>query len=138
MDRNYTFVQPKISFFKQQMWKYHILINIKDNYEENFYIGSIEMLFNAKSIFIQIISSISNNFSLAFGPRSNGNEKMLHIPQSSSITGTSPWDCLVSYPGHSLLGSYPSADVQLVYSTAQADWAMKWTVNFYNRKKTIL
>ena len=53
-------------------------------------------------------------------PWSNGNEKVLRIPQSSSIAGTSPSDCLVSYPGH---GSYPSAEVQSVYPTAPADWA---------------
>ena len=29
---------------------------------------------------------------------SDGNEGVLHIPQSSSITGTSQSDCLVSYP----------------------------------------
>ena len=38
------------------------------------------------------------------GPGSNGNEGVLCIPQSSSITGTSPSDCLVSYTGHSLGG----------------------------------
>ena len=43
------------------------------------------------------------------GPESDGNEGTLHIPQSYSITGTSPSDCLVSYSGHSLgWGSYPS------------------------------
>ena len=31
------------------------------------------------------------------GPGSNGNEGVLHIPQSPSITGTSPSDCLMSY-----------------------------------------
>ena len=36
------------------------------------------------------------------GPKSNGNEGVLCIPQSSSITETSPSDCLVSYTGHSL------------------------------------
>ena len=36
------------------------------------------------------------------GPGSNGNEGVLHIPQSSSITGTSLSDCLVSYTGQSL------------------------------------
>ena len=36
------------------------------------------------------------------GPGSNGNEAVLRIPQSSSITGTSPSDCLMSYTGHSL------------------------------------
>ncbi len=48
------------------------------------------------------------------GPGSNGNEAVLRIPQSPSITGTSLSDCLVSYPGHSLL----------VYLTAPADWAI--------------
>ena len=59
------------------------------------------------------------------GPGSNGNEGVLCIPQSASTAGTSPSDCLVSYPGHSLRGSYPSAEVQSVYSTAPADWATK-------------
>ena len=60
------------------------------------------------------------------GPVSDGNEGVLHIPHSSSITGTSPLDCLVSYPVHSLRpGSYPSAEMQLVYSIAPADWAKK-------------
>ena len=58
------------------------------------------------------------------GPGSDGNKGVLHIPQSSSITGTSPLDCLVSYSGHSMMGgSYPSAEKQSVYSTAPADWA---------------
>ena len=44
------------------------------------------------------------------------------FPQSSSIIETSSLDYLVLYPGHSLLGvSYPSAEKQSVYSTAQAD-----------------
>ena len=55
------------------------------------------------------------------GPGSDGNEEILHIPQSSSITETSSSDCLVSYPGHSLGESYPSAEKQLVYFTAPAD-----------------
>ena len=58
------------------------------------------------------------------GPGSDVNERVLFIPQSSSITGTSPSDCLVSYPRHSLceyVGSYPNAEKQSVYSTAQAD-----------------
>ena len=58
------------------------------------------------------------------GPGSNDNEGVLRIPQGSSITGTSPSDCLVSYSGHSLEGgSYPSVEKQLVYSTTPADWA---------------
>ena len=58
-------------------------------------------------------------------PGSDGNERVLSIPQSSSITGTLPSDCLVSYLGHSLgVGSYPSAEKQSVYSTTPADWAI--------------
>ena len=38
------------------------------------------------------------------GPGSDGNEEVLRISQSSSITGTSPSDCLVPYLGHSLMG----------------------------------
>ena len=41
------------------------------------------------------------------GHASNGNERVLRIPQSSSITGTSPSDCLVSYPGHLFGGGLP-------------------------------
>ena len=56
-------------------------------------------------------------------PGSVGNEVVLSIPQSSRNTGTSPWDYLVSYPGHSLGKSYLSVEIQLVHSTAPADWA---------------
>ena len=38
------------------------------------------------------------------GPGSDGNERVLHIPQSSSITGTSQSDVLMSYPGHQSKG----------------------------------
>ena len=58
------------------------------------------------------------------GHGSDRNKGVLHIPQRPSITRTSPSDCLVSYPGLSLGGSYPSVEVQSVYSTAPADWAM--------------
>ena len=56
------------------------------------------------------------------GPGSDDNEALVCIPESSSITGTSPSDCLMTYPGYSLGGgSYPSAEVQSVYSTAPAN-----------------
>ena len=50
----------------------------------------------------------------------NGNEGELRIPQSSSINEASP---LVSYLGHSLGESYPSAEMQSVYFAHSADWA---------------
>ena len=69
------------------------------------------------------------------GLGNNGNEGVLHIPQSSSNTGTSPSDCFVSYPGH-LGKSYPSAEMQSVYSTTPANRAISYfslCVYFYNQ-----
>ena len=58
------------------------------------------------------------------GPGSYGNERVLRIPQSSSISGTSPPDCFVSYPGQSLgEGLTPSAEMQLVHSVVPGDRA---------------
>ena len=57
-------------------------------------------------------------------PESDGNEGVLHIPQSSSITEASSSDGLVSYSGHTLGESYPSAEMQSVYSIAPADSAI--------------
>ena len=56
------------------------------------------------------------------GPGSNDNEVLLHILQSCSA-GTSPSDGLIqdtSWKG----GAYTTAEKQLVYSTAPADWGM--------------
>ena len=57
------------------------------------------------------------------GPDSIGNVGLLRIPKGSK-TGASPSACLVSYPG-TLFGRkfYPSAEMQLVYSTVPVDWA---------------
>ena len=49
------------------------------------------------------------------GPGSDGNERVLHIPQSSK-TGALPSDCLMSYPG-SDAGS-------VFYSSSQLGWHM--------------
>ena len=52
-------------------------------------------------------------------PRSDGSEEVLCIPQSSSITGISSSDCLMTYPGHSLEWRLPLCrEMQLGYSTA--------------------
>ena len=70
------------------------------------------------------------------GPRSNVNEGVLSIPQSPSITGTSPSDCLVSYPGHSLRGGgnlTPRQRSSQCILRPPADWA-KHKVNV----KTVL
>ena len=58
------------------------------------------------------------------GPGSDGREGVIRIPQSSSLTETSPSDCLLSSLGHSSgrERSYPYAEKQSVYFTAPADW----------------
>ena len=56
------------------------------------------------------------------GRGSNVNEEILHISQSSRAK-PSPSGYLVSYPGHLLVESYPSAEMQMVYSAAPANWA---------------
>ena len=58
------------------------------------------------------------------GPGSNGSKGVLHIPQSSSITEASLLDPLESCQGHSLEESYPSTEMQLVYSTAPVGWVI--------------
>ena len=51
----------------------------------------------------------------------DGNQKVLRTLQNSCITGASPSDCLMSHPGNTLCkGSFPTTDMQTVYSTA--DW----------------
>ena len=36
---------------------------------------------------------------------------------------TLPFECLILYTGHSLGEGYPSAEMQPMFSLAQADWA---------------
>ena len=43
------------------------------------------------------------------GPKSDGNEVVVRLPQASCIPEASPSNCLGSYPGHSLGESHPSA-----------------------------
>ena len=58
------------------------------------------------------------------GTKGDGNEGVLLISQSSSITGASPPDCFMLYQWYSLFaGSYPSVEMQSVYSTTPAHGA---------------
>ena len=57
-------------------------------------------------------------------PGSDGNEEVLHIPQSPSITEGSPSDSFLSYLGHFWGESYPSTKMQSVYSAAPANRAI--------------
>ena len=63
-----------------------------------------------------------------YRPGGDGNEGVLCVPKSSRITGTSWSDCLVSYPGHLLGESYPSAEKQSAYSTVPVDWGTRAVV----------
>ena len=56
------------------------------------------------------------------GPESNGNEMIHLIPQKSKTEASSSVR-LTSYPGHLLGEFYPSAEMQLLYSTVPADEA---------------
>ena len=58
------------------------------------------------------------------GLKSNGNEEVLHFPPKYSIIGTWPWYFLESYCAYSLRESYPSAEMQSLYSTTPADWSL--------------
>ena len=113
---------------------------------------------NLKTVLFQVIQfCISTHFSSIWpidrtlsgittlgqsAPGSDGNEGVFHIPQSSSVTETSPSDYLVSYLGHSLEEPYSSAEIQSVYSTAPADWTSVCVCvcvccNKYEKKKHV-
>ena len=59
------------------------------------------------------------------GPGKDSNEGLLCIPQSSSITGASSSDYLMSYQDTRWeVEFYSSAEKQSVFSTAPANWAI--------------
>ena len=124
----------------------YIYIYMKQFYFKQFSLVQVLFLFtqlNFKTVLFQTIHFIiSTQFSsigpidrtlsgatthAKCGPGNDCNEGVLHIPQSSSITGTSPSDCLVSFSGHSLVGwgSYPSTEKKSFYSTDPVAWARK-------------
>ena len=57
------------------------------------------------------------------GPGSNASEGILHINQFYKV-GALPSDGLMSYQDTLWRGSYCSAEMQSVYSTVQANWAV--------------
>ena len=64
------------------------------------------------------------------GPGRNDNKDVLHIPQSTR-TESSPSDGFVSYIGHSLKESHPSAEMQSANSSAPAVWAVLSTLKLF-------
>ena len=104
-----------------------------------------ERSLNANTALFQVIQfSMSTQFSFSLpihrnlsgattlnpsGTGSDSNERVLNIPQISTITGTSPSDFLCHIQDTHRGGSYPSAEKQSVCSTAPADWANSRTCN---------
>ena len=60
------------------------------------------------------------------GPESDGNEGVLHIPQSASDIEAPSLDCLVSYPEHLLGESYPFCRDAVGVFYGPANWAILW------------
>ena len=108
----------------------HINSSISNNSVSYKYSFFIYTQLNVKTVPFQTVQfSISTQFSSIWtinrtlsgtttlsqsGPGSDSIEGILRIPQSSSIAGTLPSDCLVSYPGHLLGESYHSAEMQSI------------------------
>ena len=59
------------------------------------------------------------------------NKGLHRIPQSSSNTGTSASDCLVSYQGYSLGGVSILWEKQSVYWTAPTEWTIFYYIYIY-------
>ena len=68
---------------------------------------------------------------IGFGYTQLNLKNQFNFFQSSRNTGTAPSDCLVLYSGHSLVGPYPSAEKQSVYSTALAGWVIWFYAHSY-------
>ena len=68
-------------------------------------------------------------------PESDGNEGVLRISQSSSITRISPSDCLVSYLEHSFGESYSSAEKHIFYSPSQLGHRILVRVSYPSEEK---
>ena len=65
------------------------------------------------------------------GPRINANERVLCIPQSSSITGASLSDCLISYPGQSLPGRFTPLQGYSRYFNSPSQLGLQWKCNSF-------
>ena len=126
-----------ISFFNEFEPIYlHISIDTVQLNGFNYCYLTLTILFDINHLFAhsEVVRSIANSSIWAIdrnlsgattpgqsGPERNYNEEVLHIFQSSR-TRASQCDGNVSYLGHSLRGSYPSTEMQSVYSTAPAEF----------------
>ena len=64
------------------------------------------------------------------GPGSEDNKGVFPISQSSSITGASPWDCIVCYPGPSLVEILPLCRdiVSVFYISSREGYNFEWNI----------
>ena len=124
---------------------YHQLSHFDKSFKQLslIYVSPLHLQLNVKTVLFQTIQlNISTQFSSIWpmdstllaattlgqnGPGSHGNEGILHIPQSSSITEASPLNCLVSYPGHSL-GGVLTLCRDAVSVFCSPSWLGQWTV----------
>ena len=114
--QHYSFVYTQLNGSKYYYVSLTIQLNTSHLFPHNL---------NVKKFYLTQDKTLSDATTLGqSGPKSNCNEGILHISQSSCITGASPSDCLESYAGHSLgVRFYFSAEIQSVYSTAPSEWA---------------
>ena len=94
MSKTVPFQTIQFSISIQLKWKYTLIVkNIQ--FSQTVLIWTIQFSISMQFYFTHRYNPCQS------GPGSDGNEGVFHIPQSSSITGTSPSDCLVSYLRHS-------------------------------------
>ena len=68
-------------------------------------------------------------------PQSRVDQWVMARKGYSAFSKSSPSDCSGSYPENLLWGgSYSSTEMQLVYSTASADWARQWRSTLHSSK----
>ena len=88
MSKTVPFQTIKFSISTHFKCKYSVIV-------KNISISSYSVLSNSSNSNFSVL----HKYAVQSGPGRNGDEEVLRIPQSSSITGTSPSDFLVSYPG---------------------------------------
>ena len=96
----------KYSFFYTQLNVKMVLFQtIQFSIEKQFHFKWFSLAWVQFSSIWPIDRTLSGATTLGHsGPGSDGIKWVLCIPQSSSITGVSPSDCSVLYPGHSFVG----------------------------------
>ena len=141
--------KPKLILLHTVKW-FQVLLCITNNSIKHHSFVNTQLY--VKTVILQIIqSSISHLFAHSLNlkhfyltlsgvttlgqseSKSHGNEGVFRIPESSSIIRASPSDCLMSYIRTLIRGgqSYPSAEIELVHSTAPANWD---TLSFWFNK----